>query len=742
MFKTGERQNRIRRFAQRTPTAGTRSEPPLVTYGKRTKPLELQGTHFLHSEPTPVPKDIRPEVCRGRPREKRSVPEPGPDDPPLSEEELEAVYNGPNASPIEEYSNGQDMHHRPSKMKPLQRGRETKHPREPSCKSLPLQDQKHAAWNDTAQRSRDISQRPTAALHVSPTRSQHVDGPPPNPISQPGTVAKHTGPKPDRPRRHLPVDELVLVASPPSPIQQNTVEQGADVETVRAPDPIADTSSPAHGQTHRPDDDKEQLQEAPLTLHRKRLRTPKFTHKSIVELRKKRRAETAHFDSKTDRIIGDGFSSTEIKTGRGSKVKSRKVRKTLTHVLEALQLEAGPLPEVEFQDSSCELKMEEDLDEEAECAVADQHHDNDPFGPYNAADERKVTFSDRVFDQLSSISAPKRVYSISSDDSDDEQDLDDSELEDEEGCQNEETESRPDESEVEMQPNFRPAGLPVPVRIPRAAGTPVMYTGTQSARSSDRHLEPNMRSIEKSAKSLRVPGGVTLDFRRVITPGTGPIQVPLNKRRLMEVNDMIVDEPFVEQQEQPDLPSDPYLLRGFGAPPDQQDSGRRPRSILRNHTPSTGDGTTGREFTSANTRRNSIVTTEDSHYFGTATGMLNHRSVQPRTNSRRVVTQLAHDTAALDYFARKRREVHVVDSESVIPETSPERRPRDYITNLGSQMLLRAQENPMSSSEALPEVPKNLKTLTRTVSRDNGTLSQAVRRRSSLPFQSPTKVGR
>ncbi|KJX96198.1 hypothetical protein TI39_contig742g00012 [Zymoseptoria brevis] len=742
MFKTGERQNRIRRFAQRTPPAGTRSEPPLVTYGKRTKPLQIQGTHFLHSEPQPVPKDVRPEVFRGRPHEKRSVPEPGPDDPPLSEDELEAVYNGGNASPIEEYSNRPEIHHQPSRMKPLQRGRETKQAGEPSCKSPPLQDQKHAATNDIAQHPRDISQRPTVALHVSPTQSQHMDELPPNPTSHSGTVAKHPRSKPDRPRRHLPVDELILVASPPSPIQQNEFEQGADTEIVRVPDPIADTSSPAHGRTHRPDDDKEQLQEAPLTLHRKRLRTPKFTHKSIVELRKKRRTETPRLDSKSDRIIGDGFSSTEIKTGRGSKVKSRKVRKTLTHVLEALQLEAGPLPEVEFQDSSCELKMEEDLDEETKCAVADQHHDDDPFGPCNGVDERKVTFSDRVFDQLSSISAPRRVYSISSDDSDDEQDLDDSELEEEEECQNEETESRPDESEVEMQPTFRPAGLPVPVRTPRAVGTPVINHGAQSTRSSDRHLEPIMRSIEKSAKPLRVSGGVTLDFRHVITPGTGPIQVPMNKRRLMEVNDMIVDEAFVEQQEQSDLPSDPYLLKGFGPPPDQQDSTRRPRSILRNHTPNTGDGTTGREFTSANTRRNSIVTTEDSDYFSTATGMLNHRSIQPRTTSRRVVTQLAHDTAALDYFARKRREVHVVDSESVIPETSPERRPMDYITNLGTQMLRRAQENPMSSSEALPGVPKNLKTLTRTVSRDNGTLSQAVRRRPSLPFQSPIKVRR
>jgi hypothetical protein len=209
----------------------------------------------------------------------------------------------------------------------------------------------------------------------------------------------------------------------------------------------------------------------------------------------------------------------------------------------------------------------------------------------------------------------------------------------------------------------------------------------------------------------------------------------------MEVDDMIIDDPFVEQPP-PSLPSDPYHLNAIQPQTVQHSPTRQPRSILRNPTPTTRDGNTGQKFTHINTRRNSIVITEDSRYFNAASGMLIRHPEQARSNSRRIVTQQANDTAASAYFARQRREVHVLDSESAVPETSPERKPRDYMTDLAMRLSQGHTEIGMTMREALPATPKDLKSLTRTVSREHGTLSQAVRRRPSLPFQSPTKVGR
>jgi hypothetical protein len=466
------------------------------------------------------------------------------------------------------------------------------------------------------------------------------------------------------------------------------------------------------------------------------LKTPKFTHKSIAALRKRKLA--ASIISKDGcasedhsglaegyRRLGDGFDSSEIKSGRGHKTKRRKAPKTLAVAFEALQLQAGPLPDVTFQDSSSEIKVETNSTDDNNIPSETDNqeftrHNGVSTSPGTSKDSRKVGFSDRVFDQLSSISAPRRIYSISSDGSDDEDNYDDSECDLEEESQNGNVGSRQDGSEADSEGEQHQAPPPNQKSV-----------RSNNVDSAIVHMHPDPKST-----------GVTLDFRRALTPGMHPRRSSITKIRLMEVNDTIVDDPFVDQKETSDLPSDPYLIRGVQAPPVGHGTSRRPRSILRNHTPNIAEGTTSKEYTFVNTRRNSIITTEDSHYFNAATSMLRRGQDQARQSGGRIVTQNANDTAASAYFARQRREIHVLDSETVIPETSPEIRLRDYTAGQGLRMLQISLENRSSLSAALPAVPRDLKTLTRNVSREHGTLSQAAKRRPSLPFQSPTKVGR
>jgi hypothetical protein len=75
--------------------------------------------------------------------------------------------------------------------------------------------------------------------------------------------------------------------------------------------------------------------------------------------------------------------------------------------------------------------------------------------------------------------------------------------------------------------------------------------------------------------------------------------------------------------------------------------------------------------------------------------------------------------------------------DDIVSETSPQR--ADYALQ-GGLSVLREGHNPTWLREA-PKPDRALKSLTRSVSREHGTLSQAVnKRKPSLPFLSPTKV--
>jgi hypothetical protein len=78
----------------------------------------------------------------------------------------------------------------------------------------------------------------------------------------------------------------------------------------------------------------------------------------------------------------------------------------------------------------------------------------------------------------------------------------------------------------------------------------------------------------------------------------------------------------------------------------------------------------------------------------------------------------------------------MLDGVDFVPETSPQ---HAYYTLQGGLGVLGEGHNAMRSSTVF-KPDKNLKSLTRSVSREHGTLSQSVKRKPSLPFLSPTKV--
>ena len=131
------------------------------------------------------------------------------------------------------------------------------------------------------------------------------------------------------------------------------------------------------------------------------------------------------------------------------------------------------------------------------------------------------------------------------------------------------------------------------------------------------------------------------------------------------------------------------------------------------------------EATEANTRRNSMIEVAESRYFSDAANSL--RSLDPARHVIIPRRRSRHWPLA---------DVEVADSERTVLETSLE--PPDYMTLSNLNVVRRSSEAVWTSS--LPTAPKDLKSLTRSVSREHGTLSQYVKRKPSLPFQSPTIV--
>lgn len=703
----------------------SKRKPAPRTYGKQTNPLPLRGTHFIRADVYEIPTEDHTEQTvhdlKANARSRRE--EPDPDDSPLSGDELEQVY-GRDASPV---------------LSPLH------------SPTLPT---------SSSKTSIDASVNALSVLPHHPTGNEHVgcqtelrpaSDPARLPVqrSKAEVISAEKGTRVKaklkeatirRPRRQalrtLPVNQLVLVNSPPGhrDVSHDPPSSFAGAETQ---DPIADQSSSGRKRRISPIQDEATKPRAPLTSIRKRLKAPAPCHKSLSDLRRKHasRAQLSRAFGEDVRA-GDGFETAEltVKYRQIGPRRHHQISRALMQGFGKLELRSGPLPDVDFdlrssslQFASAETRQGADVANDDEALVRDEATEDSeqpghriPERPSSQKVMRKVSFSDRVLNDsvwapLSSISAPRRVYSISSDDgegSDIEQGEED-EVASHGGGDDVRCDEADDESHVEINEESDEGS---PARTPPS---------NQRARRSSKYWQRDSSPQAPARRPRRTTStrGVTLNFRESDNPGRVMPRTPFPKRRLMEVNEMILDDgPDGDEM----LDVEPSLPLPSAAP----------RSILRNRTQVHAElePDTGPDATFANTRRNSMVDLDESRYLASAADRLQAPDGGPV-----VIKQRTSDRFARSPYFAPPKEIQVPDSDLVIPETS-QMQPMRYGEESQLNVLKRGSEAMWTSSQSLSRPARDLKSLTRTVSREHGTLSQSMRRRTSMPFQSPTKV--
>ena len=538
--------------------------------------------------------------------------------------------------------------------------------------------------------------------------------------------------------RRLPVDELHMVPSALQDVTDVTADPLSSVAGVQTQDPISDLTSSlrrASVSSISSGDGAEIMRKrkAPLSAIRKRLSMHHAKQKSIATLQARRKAHISCRDSKQFAYsVGDGFEASEQRIAYCFKFrKQRRQRQTEVPQFEfsALALESGLLPEVTFDSSLMDIKAET-YGEHAHATNDESNvaHDatQDVQPSSTKASKRTVSFSDRVTDdyilaRLSSISAPERHRSESDDEEEEEEEEEDDDDE-EVGVAEEDEGDKADGWKLCEAHAYATAGARVAAdeclisddeRNFKARRSPSPAPQRRLKISSERpNTEAQADPIEDDVSPI--DAGPSYHFVQSIpTIGQASKSSEL-RRRLVEVNEAILDDEMTGHK---------AVSQKIGLATDRQGRPSRLRSILKNSTPAALDDTTTAEQTATNTRRNSMIDPEESRYFTNAAEQL------ASTSTAMVVRRRS------SYFNEP--VVEVEDSDQVVPETSPG--PSDF-TNANQLKVLRHSSEAMWSS-SLPTAPKDLKLLTRTVSREYGTLSQsALRRRPSLPFNSPTKV--
>lgn len=603
--------------------------------------------------------------------------QPDLNDQPLSEDELEAVY-GQNASPVPLPSNGEPpVQRRVPVLRGDARGRQ---PSTPAIVELAtVQPGDHAAAS--ARKSVAKPPRPrrtipqdnfSLAARSSPAKPQGVQK-----TSRRAAKVGGAQKQAREPLERLAANELVLVrknsphAAPSSSTPAHTPCEQQWPAGLTEISCIDDSSSPL--QESKPELRKAK---ASLTSLRRRLKSTRFTHKSVIALRKKHEARAPFFKGATRLCnAGDGFERSELKDTHQPPIHRRRTQRPLALNFAALSLKSGPLPDVEFNsEPNLETQREQGTVTGSDRQITGLQTVPSILSPDQQPDQDAFSFSDRVLDEmamqrLSCISAPKKAISISSDHDEDEADWD---------------ESEPDEQDLGQ----------IFDTSPRHTMSPTRQTGNQQERRlSEIPSEPPVRT------------GVTLDFRKPASLG-----VPLAKQHLMEVDEAILDVPDENDHDGRAMTQD-FSADFLATQPQFEKQRQSQASACR------------KEARSPNHRQRTMIDLDSNDgYFSTASNMLR----DPTSGRPRI---LKHRSSQLrrSYLARQ-DEIQVPDSNDYVPETDlfvPE-------TSLGLG----------TSSLGLPKAPKpkDLRGLTKAVSRDAGTLSQSVRRRPTLPFNSPTKL--
>jgi hypothetical protein len=235
--------------------------------------------------------------------------------------------------------------------------------------------------------------------------------------------------------RCLPVNELFLVQSPVDYTHFDAPPTGPPDITVQ--DPISEQVSSPCKRAASPSSCEgvkavKRDRKAPLSVLRLRLKPPPPLFKAI------RRTANA----KTPSRGGDGFEDNERRVSHAKRRRQRRTTNTALQAFRSLTLSNGPLPEVEFDESGVELKMESARQDKLELGVADE--DDGAHSPTTrhsssascSSSRRRGSFSESarekaILSQLASIKAPARVPN-ESDESDDEFDENEADVEEDE----------------------------------------------------------------------------------------------------------------------------------------------------------------------------------------------------------------------------------------------------------------------------------------------------------------------
>lgn len=562
-------------------------------------------------------------------------------------------------------------------------------------------------------------------------------------------------------RGRLPLNELVLVTGAG---KDDVFEKPNKNHGMLARDPISSSGQPLLDAVSSGDGETtpaKRKAKVPLSAIRKRLRTRSSGYKSLERLRRKYNApQLTPMGSRPRQIVGDGFERSELTPNHPSRYTikhMRMQREPLLAGLQALSLVSGPLPEVVFVSDSNPSQLKFGYGETSdhnetssgyEAPATDTALDGEP----NRSLNRRVSFNhyvERVISaQLASISAPKREPSIalvSDDENEDEDDGDEGGDEDEgEDDDDEAADSYLDRDDIPPDESHSMVDREVceiDTLLPESRQKP-QTTSPEPREGEPQSMGPASNGFIAKPKGLRTPS-----FRRRTFSGR-----PL----LNEVNEPIdddfrIDDMLLGHEEGPNTSFDcseveyittnkncsarestgtEGLVRSSNRnrPGNQIAFGRsasiQPRSILKNNTPHISSDSNRPESTAANTRRNSMVDVEESRYFSAAKDQLDS-------------TPTKQPIIRKKSSSRFYNQIEVPYSDEMVLETSPKK--PDYTNASQMHLLKRTNEALWTSSAAL--VPQtDLRSLTRSVSKENGTLSQAVRRRSSRRFQSPKKV--
>jgi hypothetical protein len=564
-------------------------------------------------------------------------------------------------------------------------------------------------------------------------------------------------------RGRLPLNELVLVAEARND-DVSSIPNKTNKTLLR--DPISSSAQPliaavSSGQSETTP--AKRKAKAPLSAIRKRLRTPTSGHKSLEHLRRKyNAAQITPTGSQARQIVGDGFEHAELTPNhpfRCTVKNARRQRGPLLAGLKALSLASGPLPEVVFLGESdpSQLKFVKD-------DTSDRNEDAPGYGApatttpstgvSKSSSNRRVSFNydaERTISaQLASVSAPRRQPSVALGSEDEVEEEDDG---DEAGDEDEDDDDDDEAADTYLDRDE----LPPEEHHINVDGIREIQTHLPSAHSQPKNPAPELAHCIQHVQQPMAPAFnvFVADANRPRTPSfrrrTFSGRPLLNEVNEPIVDDFQVDDMLLDDEGGEDLTtmcgSSEYITTNLNRDPHQIPSGEvpirsasrepqekqeafgrtssiQPRSILKNGTPQISSDTNRPESTAANTRRNSMVDVEESRYFSAAKEQLGSTSTK-------------HTIIRKKSSSRFFEPVEVPYSDQVVLETSPKK--PDY-TNKSQLHLLKRTNEALWTSSAAPVPQTDLASLTRSVSRDNGTLSQSVRRRSSLRFQSPRKL--